>query len=405
MERKKTVVILPQLKDRGGDLTKQWFVEYSCRNPRTNEMKRFRIYEGFAVLTSKKERYALAEKIINEIKEKFEKGNVPFLEKVNNTSYKDELLYHHIAKRWGEERVAPIGMRAYLSGFLSVKKVEVIPHTLRTYKSKLRIFCEWAEKTGLDKIHVSDIEQSSICDFIRHIVTEHKIGQSTVKKYGQILHGFFDYLLKVEKIIEKNPVHDIPKMGLIKDEAPRPIPDNVRKILAAYMKKHDPQLWLLCKMEYYCAIRPNECRQLRICDIDFENRVITVPKNVSKNRMSEPVDVPVQLHNYMKKKFHLDEMPEEYFVFSHGGIPGPTMLGQNNLRFRFDKIRNKLGLPTYYKLYSFKHTGGIKLVNSGVSTWELQKHFRHKSIDTTEQYIRRNTSIRSHKIRNDFPDI
>lgn len=81
------------------------------------------------------------------------------------------------------------------------------------------------------------------------------------------------------------------------------------------------------------------------------------------------------------------------------------MLGKNNFRFRFDKIRDRLNVSNQYKLYSFKHTGGVKLVNEGIDTWELQRHFRHKSIDTTERYIRRNFAVKSDKIRNDFPDI
>ena len=125
MAKQKSIVILPHLKDCGGDLSKTWFVEYSCRNPQTDEMKRFRVYNGFAKLKTKEERYAFAEKIINDIKEKFAKGEIPFLD--TKVSYNDELLYHNIAKRWGNERKGSIGIRTYLSDFLAIKKVEVIP--------------------------------------------------------------------------------------------------------------------------------------------------------------------------------------------------------------------------------------------------------------------------------------
>lgn len=54
MAKQKSIVILPQLKDCGGDLSKTWFVEYSCRNPQTEEMKRFRVYNGFAKLNDQR---------------------------------------------------------------------------------------------------------------------------------------------------------------------------------------------------------------------------------------------------------------------------------------------------------------------------------------------------------------
>ncbi|KAA6327865.1 hypothetical protein EZS27_023169 [termite gut metagenome] len=148
---------------------------------------------------------------------------------------------------------------------------------------------------------------------------------------------------------------------------------------------------------------PLDCKYTR--DIDFTNRIITVRKDISKNRQTETVDMPKQLHKYMTNVHRLHTYPADDYVFSKSGIPGTILLGKNNFRFRFDKIRELLGLSERYKLYSFKYTGGIKLVTSGASTWDVQKHFRYKSIDTTEKYIRRNIGQRSEKIREDFPDI
>lgn len=197
---------------------------------------------------------------------------------------------------------------------------------------------------------------------------------------------------------------NIPPIGTVVDEAPRPIPDEARAQFIAAMRKYDPQLLLVCQLEYYCAIRPNECRLLQIGDIDFDNRIIRVPKDKSKNRQTESVCIPGQLHNAMiKAKLH--EYDRNLYLFSSMGKPGVKPLGKNNFRNRFNAIRNRLGLPAEYKLYSFKHTGGVELVNAGIDTWELQRHFRHKSIDTTERYIRKNFAVNSDKIKNHFPDM
>ena len=105
MARKRSLVILPKLKNCGGDLSKKWYVEYSCRDPQTNEMKRFRHYDGFAELNTVQEREAHAKKIISEIKLKLEKGNDPFSEK--KVTYQDELIYQATVARWGNQR-APL---------------------------------------------------------------------------------------------------------------------------------------------------------------------------------------------------------------------------------------------------------------------------------------------------------
>lgn len=402
MGRKKVIITLPHLVDAGGNIEKEWFVEYSCRNPQTNKLKRFREYTGFSKLKTTKERYMLADRVINGIKEKLASGWTPF--ELKKITYEDELLQQHIADRWGRERESVVTLRAHLSEFLKMKKATVIPHSYQTYCSKLRIFAEWAERQELATIHLSCITQEHIYDFIRYMVEQNNISRRTVQKYKQIIHGFFDYMMKAKKMLTSNPVHDIPDIGIIKDEAPRPIPDQERSVLISYMKENDPQLWFVCQLEYYCAIRPNECRQLRICDIDLDNHAIRVPKDISKNSLTESVNIPNQLYSHIIQ-LGIDQLDREYYLFSSNGQPGIKMLGKNNFRFRFDRIRNRLGLSADYKLYSFKHTGGVKLVNAGVDTWELQRHFRHKSIDTTEKYIRRNFAIKSDKIKNNFPDM
>lgn len=402
MGRKKTIITLPHLVDANGDLEKDWFVEYACRDPRTNELKRFREYAGFKKLKTAEERRKLADKIIQELKDKLMTGWTPF--EVRKLSYQDELIMQMYADRWGKERESMPTIRVFLSEFLELKKHSVIQHSFQTYRSKLRIFAEWAEHEGLDKIHVSCITQEHICSFMYYLVEHNEVSKRTIKKYKQILHGFFDYLLKERQILTTNPVFAIPEIGRMTDDAPRPIPEKERQILIAYMKKHDPQLWLFCQMEYYCAIRPNELRQLRIRDLDFERRIIRVPCTISKNRLTEYVNMPRQLYDGLLAA-GADKLDPETFLFSSGGQPGTKMLGKNNFRFRFDRIRNRLGLPAEYKLYSFKHTGGVELVNAGIDTWELQRHFRHKSIDTTERYIRKNFAVNSDKIKNHFPDM
>ena len=386
MGRKKTFLIPPHLVDCGGDLTKQWYVEYSCRNPNTDQMKRFREYGGFTKLRTARERYDHADRLINEIRGKLASGWTPY-DTVKRVSYEDELGMQKYAERWGKMRESVPSLRMYLSAFLQLKQETVIPHSYQTYRSKLRIFNEWAEHKGLDQVHVGCFTQERILEFFRYIVKENDLSVRSVKKYRQILHGFFDYLIS-RKLIVENPVCGVPRMGRKTDEAARPIPDRERKRLLDFMKRNDPQLWLVCLMEYYCAIRPNELRQLRIGDLDLENGVVRIPCTISKNGKTELVNIPNQLHRLLKS-MGLEKYDYTDLLFSSGGTPGPAMLGKNTLRYRFDRIRDKLGLPPEYKLYSFKYTGASALVNAGIDTWELQRHMRHKSMEHRDTEARR----------------
>lgn len=402
MSRKKSLLVLPHLVDAGGALDKDWYVEYSCRDPRTGKMKRFRDYSGFKKLVTEKERREHAAIIIQSIKDRLEKGWTPFEQE--KTTYQDELLNQAYADRWGRERESLPTIRLYLSEFLEFKRASVTHKSYQTYCSKLRIFAEWAEAHNLNSIHISFITRDHIIDFMRHIVECNNISRLTVEKYAQILHAFFEYLLKSKEILTENPATNIPRMGALVDKAPSPIPERDRKILLSYMAEKDPQLWLVCLFEYYCAIRPNELRQLKIGSIDLERQEIRVPCTISKNRKTEIVSIPNQLHNVLKS-LGVDKMPSDLYLFSDNGNPGTKMVGKNTFCNHFVRIRKKLGLPSTYKLYSFKHSGGVELVNAGVDTWQLQRHFRHKSIETTENYIRKNFATKSEIIKEHFPDI
>lgn len=402
MGRKKAVMILPHLVDAGGDVSKDWYVEYALRNPYTGEMRRFREYAGFKGLSSASERYALAEKIVESIKAKIAGGWTPFQDMA--TTYEDNIMMDHVAKRWGNEREGLVTIRKHLSEFLGLKKAEVSKSSYQTYQSKLRIFCEWAEHNGLDKIHVGYITSEHIHDFLRSMAEAKGLSRLTMEKYGQILHSFFDWLIRVKKIMKENPVTDLPRVGKVVDQAPKPIPDKERSLLLAAMRKYDHQLWVVCQLQYYCAIRPGECRLLKVGDIDFESGVIRVPQDVSKNRQTEAVSMPAQIVNLFRKE-GFDQADKSLYLFSASGYPGMKAVGKNSFRNRFNVLRDKLHLSSEYKLYSFKYTGGVKLVNAGIDTWELQRHFRHKSIDTTEHYIRKNFAVKSEKIKNHFPDI
>ena len=402
MGRKKAVVVLPHLVDAGGDMSKNWFVEYSLRDPYTNEMKRFREYSGFSKLESSEERYRHGERIIQELSDKIASGWSPFARQKG--TYVDNILMDNVARRWGNEREDVINIRKHLSDFLELKKASVSKKSFQTYQSKMRIFCEWAEHHGVDELHVSRITTGHIQDFLRSIANESGLSRLTMQKYAQILHAFFDYLMKDMGYIGANPVVGIPKLGKVVDEAPKPISDDDRRLLMAAMRKYDRQLWIVCQLQYYCAIRPGECRLLKVGDLDFDGETIRVPKDVSKNREGERVVMPAQLVRRLKKEGYADA-ERGLFLFSASGKPGDRPLGKNYFRNHFNLLRDKLGLSPDYKLYSFKYTGGVALVNAGIDTWELQRHFRHKSIDTTEHYIRKNFAVKSDKIKNHFPDI
>ena len=73
--------------------------------------------------------------------------------------------------------------------------------------------------------------------------------------------------------------------------------------------------------------------------------------------------MPTQLVRQLKKEGYANA-ERGLYLFSASGRPGDRPLGKNYFRCHFNLLRDKLGLSPDYKLYSFKYTGGVALVNN-----------------------------------------
>jgi Site-specific recombinase XerD len=405
MPKRKSIAILPHLVDAGGDITKKWCVEYSMRNPRTGKMQRFRNYTIFSNLKSAEERYIKSDEYIKELTKKIKSGWSVFEEQQNSIIYEDELVYSAVAANYGRLRKSNNTINSYLSDFLLLKKGVVNDKSYQTYQSKMRSFCAFLEKQNINQHDLSTITNDVIIKFLLYRYEKDKLAKITISKYEQILHSFFDFLINKKKVIKSNPVHDIPKIGEVKDCAPYPIPEQSRKKLGKEIKKRDKQLWLACCMMYYSALRPGEeIRMLKVGDINFKSRKFLIKSDDAKGNRTDAVDMPVQLYNELIAQ-RIDLEDPDLYVFGKYGRPGEQAQGKNTLSVRFNRIRDDLKLSKSYKFYSWKHTGAEVLADQGASTWELQAHLRHRSIETTERYARKRIGNRNDKIKNNFPEI
>ena len=104
MARKKAIVILPRLNDRGGKLDQVWYVEYSVRDPRSGEMRRFRRSDLFTGVSDLVERHRLADELIKQLTIQLQSGWTPF--ESEKVIYEDSLTYHTAARVYGRKKLS-----------------------------------------------------------------------------------------------------------------------------------------------------------------------------------------------------------------------------------------------------------------------------------------------------------
>lgn len=405
MTRRKKLIRLPHLNDAGGDISKQWYVEYAIRNPKNDKMERFRVYEGLSDIVFAK-RLIVAEQIINEYSEKLKNGWSPLVND-NRYVYQDQLVYTEIAKVYGHQRSANGTVRFYASEWLKVIADKVDPDgTLPTYKGKLRLFCTWLESKGYGENDVTTVSNEIVTRFFDYIIDDLKYSGNTVRKYRHILQNLFDSLIEQGKIKE-NPVRKIRQCNRVNDQAPRPIMDMDLADFREAIKKDDPQLWLALCFEYYCFLRPGkEVRLMKIGNIDFARGTIYTERTRCKTKTEKTATIPFVFLKELREDWKLHTYPRNHFVLAKGGIPGTEPLYKNDLRYRFNKFRTKLNMPQEYKLYSMKHTGNSRADDSrDISLRDMQYQNGHSSMVTTEKYTRHKFGTINRAIQEHFPDV
>lgn len=161
------------------------------------------------------------------------------------------------------------------------EKATVIAHSYQTYRSKLRILQNGLNiRSWMTFILVASRENifATSCNTWWNIIRHQN------ERFWSINKSCMDFWLhdpsKKNRVDQSCTWHSW--YGQTNRWSTPPHPGKDRSVLTAYMRRNDPQLWLFCQMEYYCAIRPNELRQLRIQDIDFTRRLIRVPCTISK---------------------------------------------------------------------------------------------------------------------------
>lgn len=388
---------LKKTKGRNGDV---WHIEYSYRCAKTDRMIRKRISKLFSSLTDEPAINAAAAPVIKEISAKLLRGWTPPDDYIN--SYTDVVEYHQTALMYGRKKKANRTVRYVVSKFID-SKISCKKSTIQNYTVKLRMFALWCDSKKLTETDISAITNALMLEFFDYLRTIKKSDPATQKHYRTMMWSFFNWAV-IHKYLHENPVYDVKIPRKTTDYGAKPFLQHDATRLLHLIKKGDPQLYLACLFQYYLGIRPGtELRLLKIKDLDLYNNSITVNMDNAKNGKKKTIDVPKQLTNLCIEEYQLQLYPREHYVFSNIGMPGKKPLSKNNMRERFNRFRDALNLPDYYKYYSFKHYGAGRLLNSGASIEELMRHLRHQSIETTHEYIKEHFGERNQRIINHFP--
>jgi integrase len=380
----------------------KWYVQFSVKDPKSGRMVRKKLYSGFAKLKHRHERYALANKLIQEYTDKLTAGWNPLIDD-KKALYTDQLQYKNAAKIFLEKKLGNSTLNFHINQFLKTI-AGLNPNTVSTYTSKLRVFQMWCNKEGMAESDITAFDNKLIKAFFTYLNNERQSSKITYNKYKQILFALFEQVADEGKIVV-NPVQRLPKCTRVVDREPKPINDEDVKVFMDRIK-NNRQMFLFVLFEYYCLMRPGEIRLMKISWIDFGRKIINIPKEINKTKRPKTPIVPTEFMKILRDDYQLHLYNKDFYVIGKdNGEPGPVHLGKNTIRTRFNVIRKELKMPVDYMLYSWKHTANVRLERENVSNYDRMMQNGHTSIVTTEKYTRNKTGFRSDTLENNYPSV
>lgn len=343
------------------------YVDFFFYDSLSDSMRRKKYMLGR--FTSKRERDTMAAILISNLVEKLKKGWNPFASTIitrPQASFSDVL-------------------QKYEDYTFSAEEKMILKHkTAVDYRSRLKQLRIYLKEANVKIQSVYQFDKAFVIDFLDYLILDKDVSAKTRNNYRTWLSTFATWL-KDRQFIDNNFMEEI---HLLKegDKKRDPIPQKELHRLKIYGLQHKPAFYLACMMEYYCFIRPDELRYVKIGDISIKDQTVYVHPEFAKNRKGQYVALNDQVIKIMLDQRVFDH-PSHHYLISRDLTPGPEQSYINQYRYEWSKVRKALGWPMSYQFYSLKDSGIRDLANAeGIVLARDQA--RHTDVSVTNKYLK-----------------
>lgn len=243
--------------------------------------------------------------------------------------------------------------------------------TLEGYETAIRQMLSYCEKP------YNEITTLDLRDWLVHL-EEKGYKKGSIKKKMFALRLFYHYCVE-EEIMNHNPVKSI---SLPKDEDRLPqylTPEQVthlRHLCSDNLKKR-----AVIEMFIATGIRLRELTRMKIEDINWNERIITIPKGKGKKERIVPFTHQCEEHVKAYLESRNDDFP---FVFLDRY--GKGAIDPRSIQHWFEAFRKEIGV--FISPHTLRHTFATKLAIKGMPLSHLQVLLGHVKTRDTHLYAR-----------------
>ncbi|WP_058830401.1 tyrosine-type recombinase/integrase [Paenibacillus polymyxa] len=292
---------------------------------------------------------------------------------------------------------------------ISAKKSEGLrDRSLKDYAKHYGYFVDWLREKHPDIQYVEDITTEIIRDHVaymkfdkirysghKHIPTENQpvgLSDTTVNIRLRTLKAIFNQMER-DELIEVNPVTKVRLLRQDVDLTNCLTDDEVKAILAQPKQRdfvgYRDYVAIALLLDSGCRV--SEMLSLRIADIDFQTRFITLSGEVNKNR--KPRMVPISAH-IAKLLLQLIEENRQYFTTDRifmSCFGDPVTANHFNKRLKY--YGEKAGVSgKKMTAHVYRHTWARAMILNGADPFTVQKMGGWSDIRTMRRYIQMDTN-------------
>jgi integrase/recombinase XerC len=270
----------------------------------------------------------------------------------------------------------------YISYLRDIKKFSA--NTIKAYQQDIAQFFKHMEKEKLL------IDREDIRDYISKIFIQSR-NKSTVARKIYALKSFYSFVLK-NGGIEKNPFD-----GINTPKIDRKIPEiltisEMNKFLDRLPKKNFIELRnkAIFELLYATGMRISELTNLKLTDIDFENRLLRVMGKGKKERIvpfnETARDALLRFNRESNLKFKI--IKEYVFINTRGN----KITDRSVERILQESFKQVMDSDKHVYPHLFRHSFATHLLQKGANLRVIQELLGHSNLSTTEKYTTLNFS-------------
>jgi integrase/recombinase XerC len=253
--------------------------------------------------------------------------------------------------------------------------------TVRAYGDDLRQFLAWVEGIRVDFDNPKRMGRVDVEGFMAFLAGQKLSGMSRARKLAAI-RKFFTFL-EVNKVIATNPAPTV--VGARREEKEPNILYKEQYKALLYEAAEDTRDYAIIMTFLQTGIRLSELTHLKVEDVDFENRLLTVRQGKGKKDRQIPlVDDEVKaLRNYIRYRATELILDDDILFLAKNG----TSLNISSVKVIVAKYVKKAGIRKRVSVHTLRHTFGAHKADKHMSLATLQALMGHKKKETTLKYI------------------